>query len=184
MMSCFGVFFFGLFTQDSLILEQKISDKHVFKECKPELLLSTFVLVLCTGTDCKMESGNEICLTQNTYRSENSASDYDTNSLLNDILSIEKENEVNFDLAFTQTENKPENSADYVCAEKSRFADPLSESDLNNLIKSAVPKNTERKSRWAVNVFMEWTRSRKIKDDLLSMDTTSLNNHLCNFTLK
>lgn len=115
------------------------------------------------------------------YRSENSASDYNTDSLLNDILSIEKENKVNFDLAFTQTEKYPENSADNVCAEKSRFAGLLSESDMNNLIKSVVPKNTERKSRWAVNVFMEWTRSRKIKDALLSMDTPSLNNHLCNF---
>lgn len=28
---------------------------------------------------------------------------------------------------------------------------------------------------------MEWTRSRKITDDLLSMDNTSLNNHLCSF---
>lgn len=98
--------------------------KHVFKKCKPELLLSTFVLVFWTGTDCKMESGDEIFLTQNTYRSENSASDYDTDSLLSDILSIEKENEVNFDLAFTQTENKPENSADNVCAEKSRIRSP------------------------------------------------------------
>lgn len=64
-----------------------------------------------------MESGDEIFLTQNTYRSENSASDYNTDSLLNDILSIEKENEVNFDLVFTQIENKPENYADNVCTE-------------------------------------------------------------------
>ena len=130
---------------------------------------------------CKMESGDEIFLTQNTYSPENAASDYDTDSIVNDILSMEKENEAKFELDFTQSESKPENSTDNFCTEKSRFANPLSESDLNDLIRSAVPKNTERKARWAVNVFTEWTRARKIKDDLLSMDNTSLNTHLCSF---
>ena len=90
-----------------------------------------------------MESGDEIFLTQNSYSSENAASDYDTDSIVNDILSMEKENEAKFELDFTQLESKPENSTDNVCTEKSRFANPLSESDLNDLIRSAVPKNTD-----------------------------------------
>ncbi|XP_062601655.1 zinc finger MYM-type protein 2-like [Saccostrea cucullata] len=94
---------------------------------------------------------------------------------------MEKENTstaVNFDLNF---ENPSKNIDDATMQGNSRFADPLSETDMNNLIKSAVPQNTERKSRWAVNIFTEWAKTRSIKEPILSMDNMTLNQFLCGF---
>ncbi|XP_062604337.1 uncharacterized protein LOC134266120 [Saccostrea cucullata] len=119
-----------------------------------------------------MESGDEIFLTHNKFKPESNGSDYDTDNLVSDILGMEKENDstaVNFDLNF---ENPSKNIND---------ADPLSETDMNNLIKSAVPQNTERKSRWAVNIFTEWAKTRNIEEPILSMDNMTLNQFLCGF---
>lgn len=52
--------------------------------------------------------------------------------------------------------------------EQSRFGNPVTNEDLEDVRKSGVPVNTRKNAVWALNVWKEWVRVRanKIVEDL------------------
>ncbi|KAK3107324.1 hypothetical protein FSP39_011916 [Pinctada imbricata] len=136
-----------------------------------------------------MDSGHDIFLTQNSFKENDS--EYDTDSAINDILSLENI-DPNFELecnlfesldddkdllSATQEIEKKEQSE----VTNPRFSEPLSEVDLSELVKRAVPKNTLRKSSWTFHLFNTWMKERNLDEDVLKMNHERLNELLGRF---
>ncbi|XP_060608497.1 zinc finger MYM-type protein 2-like [Ruditapes philippinarum] len=69
--------------------------------------------------------------------------------------------------------------------EPARFSVPLKQSDLDNLVKSGLSSKTEKKSKWAVNMFDLWQKNRNKNTDsfvpnnnLINMSSEVLNETL------
>ena len=142
-----------------------------------------------------MDSGDDIFLTQNSFREEKN---YDTDSVIEDILSMEN-TESNFSLGCNLLKEVDENTLsdddllqatlnvqrqeieEKGVSQNRRFSEPLSEQAVHNLLNDAVPKNTQKKSLWAFNLLCEWLKERKIQEDVMKMSNENLNDVMGRF---
>ena len=130
-----------------------------------------------------MDSGDEIFLTQNSFTQiTESKGGYDTDNLLNDVLEMEEatQNRPNFQLKINEIKDFSDDDLIQATLEveenerKSRFSKPLTEKAMSDLVNEAVPKNTQKKSLWALNLLNLWLKERKITDNVFTMSNDKL----------
>ena len=63
--------------------------------------------------------------------------------------------------------------------DKGRFGASVSNSDLDELVQGQKSKNTDRSTRWAVNTFEAWRKSKSDTGELIpALDQLDINTHL------
>lgn len=142
----------------------------------------------------KMSDHDDIFITQSKFTQENIS---DTN-VIDNILDME-EGYPTFDIRtdlysdiseFESGEDEALIKATQEAEErltKERFGPVLTDKDLNDLIDTSVPKNTQSKCKWAVNTFESWRKNRNgagsknFPKHLLHMEEEELDTALCFF---
>ncbi|XP_048763272.2 uncharacterized protein LOC125671541 isoform X2 [Ostrea edulis] len=67
---------------------------------------------------------------------------------------------------------------------ENRFAKPVMEKEINDLVKNRKNKNTRRSTDWVSRTWQEWVKSRGNVPDLLQMSIMELNHYLSCFVIE